>query len=813
VIRADRLSDVDSRDRFIREARSMGALNHPNIATVYDVALTGETPHIVMEYLPGGSLHDRLRRGSVNLGELLNIATGIASGLAHAHSHGLVHRDLKPANILFTGDGVPKIIDFGLARNSDNAELTQPGIVMGTADYMSPEQAVGNPADHRSDLFSLGVILYQMASGRHPFKRDSIPATLHGIAYETPSPMATVRSDFPASFQRLVDGLIDKRPENRPPLTLVLSELRTIEVAGSGATRTMVLPIALAPASRRRWIAPAALIFLVAAAASAWLTRDRWIAPRLPESRQLIVLPFENLSRDPSDQAFCDGVVELLTSSLTQMERFHKSLWVIPSADVRRLQLRSVGDARKAFPVNLAVTGSLQSDGDRMLMVLNLSDAVSMRQIASRIIPVSRAERAQLITLLTSALLGILDLTGGETASSVPSVPTANDAYVQARGLLLYGDVPANLNRAIQLLEQSVRQEPRSAASQATLGDAYLRRYQATKEREWLAKADQVVQRSLELNPNETQVHLTMGRLYRATGEPEKALAELRKALSLDSLNVSVYSNLASAYTALRRPADAENAYLQAVRIRPSYFPAYTNLGVFYMNRGEYNKAIEPLSLVVKLAPDHADGHTNLGTLYYFMNRLDDALPEFGRSLAIRPTSIAYSNRGGIYHVKGDYARAREEYRHALDLEGNSPLLWGNLADAAMQIPGLETEAREAYRKAIALSRQELAVNSTDAGTLGRMAFYLARTSECAEARSRMKEALRLAPDRVPLSFKAAKVAETCQDRQSALRYLEIAIKKGYPLQEIESDPDLQVLRRSTSYAAIRNQGATKEQR
>src|ERR1035437_4896390 len=180
MVRSDRLANEEALDRFISEARSIGALNHPNIATLYDVTLSGETPWIVMEYLPGGSLYERIRRGNLTLSEVLTVADGIASGLAHAHSHGVVHRDpvadgiasglahahshgvvhrdLKPANILFTSGGVPKIIDFGLARTRESAELTQPGVYLGTAEYMSPEQSCGKPADHRSDLFSFGVI-------------------------------------------------------------------------------------------------------------------------------------------------------------------------------------------------------------------------------------------------------------------------------------------------------------------------------------------------------------------------------------------------------------------------------------------------------------------------------------------------------------------------------------------------------------------------------------------------------------------------------------------------------------------------------
>ena len=626
--------------------------------------------------------------------------------------------------------------------------------------------------------------------------------------YDAVPPLNQVRPDLPASFARTVDCLLDKRPEHRPSLRSVIQTLHSLEASGSGATQTMAVRPEPPPRPRSKYRLFAAILVLVALiAALGWWARGRWLGSRLPASRQLVVLPFENLSHDPLEQAFCDGLVELLTSSLTQLERFHSTLWVIPSADVRRLQLHSVGDARKAFPVNLAVTGSLQSDEDQVLLIVNLSDATTMRQLGSRIIPVRRADRGQLASRLTSAMLELLDLgpgAGGVLRDNQPKVLSAYDSYVQAKGFVQHAEVPGSLDRAITLLEQSVKEDPDFALSQSALGDAYLRRYNATKEKEWLAKADQMLERSLELDPGQALVHLNMGRMFRATGQIDKAIAEMQRAVALDPLSVAAYTNVASAYAEARRPADAENAYLQAVRIRPSYYPAYSNLGIFYMNRAEYAKALEPLSLVVKLAPDYAEGHNNLATLFYFTERWDEALAEYGKSLAIRPTATAYSNRGAIYHFRGDYAHAKEEYRHALDLDGKSPVFWGNLGDACARIPGDEAEARQAYEHAIALSLEQLAVNPNDADLLGRMAFYLAKISNCTEARARMRESLKLAPDRVPLIFKSAKVAEACHDRQSALTYLETAIRKGYPLREIEQDPDLTQLRQSSTYRAMR---------
>jgi len=820
VIRPDRLIDETMRERFIREARGIGQLNHPNIATLYDVSLDGATPHIVMEYLPGGSLEQRIRRGPMPLGELLRCAADIGLGLEHAHAHGVVHRDLKPGNILFSAGGIPKIIDFGLASTADLTALTQPGTVMGTAEYMSPEQASGKPADHRSDLFSYGVILYQMASGRNPFQSGSVPATLHRIVYDAPPPVSAVRPDLPAAFTRMVAALLEKRPENRPQsLRGAIGELQSLRQSTSAgardSTQTMVAHAGM-PKWRRLARPGLAILLLTVLLGGVWWARSRWMAPRLPAVSQLVVLPFENLSHDPMEQAFCDGLVELVTSTLTQMERFHSTLWVIPSADVRRLDLRSVSEARKAFPVNLAVTGSLQTDGDRVLVIANLSDVKTTRQIGSRMIPVSRPERSQLTARLASALLELLDLNADNSGREVlrgvqPKVSSANDSYVQAKGLMQHAEVPANLNKAIELLEQSVKLDATFALSHASLGDAYLRRYSRTKEKEWLAKADQMANRSFDLDPRQAAVHLLKGRIFRATGQSELAIAEIQRAIALDPLNVSAYTNLALVYSDVRRPADAEQAYLQAVHIRPSYFPAYANLGVFYQQRGELAKALEPMSLAVKLAPDNADAHNSLGALFYFMERFDDALAEYGKSLDVRPTALAYSNRGGLYYARRDYADARQDYRRALELDNKNPLIWGNLADTEMQIPGASSEAREAYLRAIVLSRDQLAVNLNDADVLGRLAFYLARTSNCTEAGQRIGEARRLAPDRVALILKSARVAETCHDRQSAIRYLDSAIRKGYSRREIDQDPDFNQLRQDPAFAAMQARTAERK--
>jgi eukaryotic-like serine/threonine-protein kinase len=819
VIHRDKLPAEQARVRFEREARIIGSLNHPNIATLYDVSLGTAHPYLAMEFLPGGTLGMRMRQGPMAIGPLLRYATHLSAGLAHAHSHGIVHRDLKPANVLFSADDVAKIIDFGLARERDSNDLTLPGAVMGTAEYMSPEQALGQHADQRSDIYSLGVILYHAATGKNPFACENAAATLHRIVYDQAPPLAAARPDLPAPLARLIASMLEKEPAARPQdLNSVVAELRALEASSDGTPTETIGPQRTAPSAeppvRRRpalwWVA--ALVLL---AAAAWFAYGRYKAAKLPAIRQVAVLPFQDLSHDPQELAFSDGLVELLTSALTQLEPTHQDLWVIPSADVRRLSLHSVAEARKAFPpVNLVVTGSLQSDGTQTVVIVNLSRADTMDQIGSERVPVDRADRSGLLAALTSALLRLLDLEASNSAQarlnrSQPKAPSAYDAYLQAKGYLQHGEIPDNLNRAIDLLEKSVAQDSKSALSQALLGDAYLRRYRVNKEDVWLAKADQLARRALELDPDQSAVHLTLGRLYRTTGQPQQAIEEIQRAIALDTTNVAAYTQLALVYESVRRPEEAEQTYLVATRTRPSYFPAYSNLGVFYWSRGEYAKALKPLKTVVELAPDYADGHTTLATLYYFMERYDEALAEYDKSLALAESAAAYSNRGAIRFLKSDYAQALQDSRRAVELDPKNPVNWGNLGDAQAQVPSAAAGAVESYRRAIELSREVLEKNPTDADTLGRLAVYLTKTSGCAEAGEVIRKALQQKPDAVVLQFKAAKVAEGCGNRKSALNYLESAMRKGYPRKEIEHDPDLSLLRQSGGYQALAQQSPT----
>ncbi len=241
VLPPELVRDPERRRRFVQEARAASAVNHPAIASIYEIEDEGENTYIVMEYVDGATVRQLVERGELDLGSAIEIGIQVADGLARAHEAGVVHRDIKSDNIMVTHDGHPKILDFGLAKLLDKEDgdggpsrletvaMTQAGMVVGTVSYMSPEQARGLPADKRSDVFSLGIVLYEMATGRLPFQGQSMLDTMHAIAFDATQPIRTIRADLPFSLQRIVDRCLRKKPEDRyPDLREAVTDLRAV---------------------------------------------------------------------------------------------------------------------------------------------------------------------------------------------------------------------------------------------------------------------------------------------------------------------------------------------------------------------------------------------------------------------------------------------------------------------------------------------------------------------------------------------------------------------------------------------------------
>ena len=771
--------------RFEHEARTIAALNHSNICQLYDIG----ADYMVMEYVDGAPL-----RGPLPPPEVVRLTLQIVSALAEAHSHGILHRDLKPSNILLTRKGEVKLLDFGLAKlmEEDDETRTLEGRVVGTASYMSPEQARGQILDARSDLFSLGAVVYECLTGRRAFPgTSSVAALLDVVSSEPPAP-STIARDVPPILDAVVRKLLSKDREAR--YSSAADVMAALSDSGSSA-------VARPPRSRRLPVL-AAVLALLSIAAIAWLARTRLASPQ-PETRHVVVLPFENLNRQPGLTAFGDGLAEVVTGLLVRPGLFPNGLWVVPSSDARRFGVQTVADAGRTFRGTVAIGGSVQrlSDNGTWVISLFLSQTSPPRLMGSRTIRMQDQNSGELEARLTSALVGLLDVRARPPASATKSPPANFARFVAAQGYLRQYDQGDNLKRAVSELEQITAADPDYVPAQVALSEACFRTYSATRQAEWLAKADQAVRRAAELDADNPDVHIMLGRILRATGQAGPAIHELQAALARRPGDVVALLQLAGAYESDKQFAAAQATYQQAIRLQPSFFPAYTNLGIFYMSQGKWHDAEEPLTIVTELAPGYADGFTTLGSLLYYLSRLDDAQRMFTRSIELKPTATAFSNRCAVEFDKKAMASAAADCRKAVDLQPASPIAWGNLADVLLE-SGSQEEAKATYRRALEEGNKLLAINPVNPDLLGSMAKFAAKTGRRQLTFDLAAKALSQGTS-VRMLYNVGKAYGLVNDCARSTDLLRKAFAKGYPKQEAQRDPDLIRLRVMPFYCSI----------
>ncbi len=385
--------------RFRQEARAISALNHPHIATIFGIEEDGEHKFLALEYLPGGTLEQTLAAWK-SRGERLPFSLAIdwtiqiAEGLAHAHGRGIVHRDVKASNVLFTEDGHIKIADFGLAKIAaqKNAGLTDPGATVGTPPSMSPEQALGHPVDQRSDIFSLGLVLFESIAGEMPFRGLRATALLREIVYTPAPPLSRFREDVPGALQAVVSKALEKNPESRyQSMAELVDALRPGDCVPEStrpqdpstqltATMTRILPLR----RRSRWKAAVGAMLVAGIPILAGIPHVRhetsnWFHTQPLPAKRIAVLEFKNIGNDPRNQALTDSLMEVVSSALTRME--HGTLQVVPATDVRKERLSCAADAWARAAANLAITGSVGRTGDSVVVTINLVDTRSVTQL------------------------------------------------------------------------------------------------------------------------------------------------------------------------------------------------------------------------------------------------------------------------------------------------------------------------------------------------------------------------------------------------------------------------------------------------
>ena len=815
TIAPERASSAKQVNRFRQEIQLARKVSHPNVCRVFDLGrhkISGSAPSganaprsgdsgsvhdvlfLTMELLPGETLSAYLEKhGPMTTEQALPIVRQLVSALAAAHHMGIVHRDFKPGNVMLaeTSNGlVAKVTDFGLATNPESDETISRSItqVLGTPEYMAPEQLRGQ-CSNRTDIFALGLTVFQMLTGALPISADTASKVLK-----------TSNTGKRGGYRWR--GAITKSLATNPAERFASVEEFWYALSGERVTGQFGWQ-AIAASTRRFWIIYAAAACLVIGGIAAVLTG---VVPnpfrRLPQQKHIAVLPFENIGNDASNQAFAEGMAESLTSKLSQLERYQKSFWVVPSSDTRNI--KSLDEAYRNLNVTLAVTGSIEHTPDGVNLTADLVDPQNHRQLASRSIHVSSANLEEMQQRVWEAVADMLDLQVSrkikdELAAGGTNQPHAFELYERGVGYLKFGDLDG-ANHAIGLFNQAIVDDPQYAQAFAGLGDAYASKYFWTKDPQWIAAATQNAARAVQLNDRLIPVRMTLAHVYQATGQLDKAVAEYQQVLEQDPSVIEAEHGMGQAYQAQGKYPQAEKAFQDVIARRPTYAEVHLDLGALYYRRGQFDRAVEQFRSAIDLAPDEPVGYLNLGGTYLALGRYPEAIEVLKKGLAIQSNADSWTNLGAAYMYVGQWDNAAEAMKKATELSPNDHVLWRNLGDSYDQIPARRADARQAYAKALGTATASLKVNPKDPAVLSGIALYQAHLGNSQQAQEFISRALEVAPKDSDTLFTSALVYELIGQRDQALKAVQAAVKAGYSLDEVEKEPELRGLQSDPRY-------------
>jgi tetratricopeptide (TPR) repeat protein/predicted Ser/Thr protein kinase len=810
-------TDEHYRQRFLKEAERASCLADQHIAGVYDVLEEKDETFLVMEYVEGATLRPRLTQ-LFSLEEFLPVAIQCAEALAAAHENGVIHRDIKPENIMLTPKGQVKILDFGVAKRlphhdedaSTESTASQPGALSGTPAYMAPEVLLEKPSDERADIFSLGVVFYEMLTAQHPFRAETFMATSDRILHEVPPPLGRLNPQVSEGLERLVARMLAKDPSERyANASDLMADLRAWEEAK--ARRRLVFATVRSWVRRRRVrtlaILGAVLLAVLTVPRIPWRPRP----VEVPQKVHLAVLPFVALGGTAETSAFSKGLTETLNARFTQLTEWHP-LQVVPAGEMWAQDVRTVEQARREFGVNLVLTGSVQQAAGMIRITYALIDAATRRQLRADIITAGAgdpfaAEDQVVASVLNNLEIELQPRERSALAAHGTQQPAAYDFYLRGRGYLQDYHKPENIESAIAAFKHALEKDPQYPLAYAGLGEAYWYNYQLAKEPQWVRQALAACERAVALDARLSSGHTCLGVVYNGTGKYELAVEQFRQAVELEPTSDAAHRGLASAYERLGKPKEAEETYRRAIALRPYYWASYSWLGAFYYWQARYAEAAEMFDQVVKLAPDNSFGYSNLGTIYNAQGRYAEAILMCERSAAIRPTGDAYSNLATTYFSLRRFAEATQAYEKAVEIDPRGYLWWGNLGDARYWAPGQRAQAASAYEHAISLAKEDLRVNPRDARALGYLAYYYAMLENKQAALSSIEQALTLTPNDPELRFNAALTHNKLGQINQALEWLGKALAAGWSPATVRDSPFPDNLRTDPRYLQLFQRG------
>ncbi len=800
------------KERFRTEAKAASGLDHTNIGVIHGLE---ETPdgrlYIVMAFYDGKTLAQKIHEGPVPTFEAAELAAQMAAGLAEAHAHNIVHRDIKPSNLILTNQNVLKVVDFGLALVLSGATLTQSIGIAGTVAYMSPEQANGATVDHRTDIWSAGVVLAEMLTGKHPFQRDSLPSVMAAIVQDPPAQLEGV----PPQLQRIVLRALAKDPARRYQSSKeMLDDLRVVKSEADATTlgvdskelgryakdaagqvrRDSALQIL-----SRWWIATPLAVLLLALLVFA-------ISPSLRErvtfalfgmsDEHVVVLPFENVGNDPANVPVADGFMDSLTSRLSNLDESQASLWVVPANFVRQKNVNDPAAAFRTFKATLAVQGSITQSPHDVQLRFNLVDTRTLRKLGSGNLEDRSGNLSALEDQAIAKLAKLMHVaTTPDTLRNPASTaaPSAYENYLKALSYVERYDKPGNLDLAIGELENAVTTDPQFALGYAEECEAYRLKFQLDQNPQWVDAASAKCKLAADIDNRLPMVYVTLGKLHSGQGKDDLALQEFQQALALNRRDSNAMMGMATAYERMGRLADAEKTYETAANMRPEYWDGYNSLGVFYLRQRRFADALVQFNHVIELTPDNATAYSNRGVVNSSLKKFAEAEADFKKSIERGPSYGAYVNLGALYSSQKRYADYAAMTEKALQLNDKDFRVWANLAGAYRML-GENDKAQAASAKKLERLEAAVQVQPKDAVIQAALGISYAELKLKEKALPHIQAALVLAPTNPQVLLNAGEAYEDLGDRQQALECVQKSLKNGYTLDRVRGNPAFQKL-------------------
>jgi serine/threonine protein kinase/tetratricopeptide (TPR) repeat protein len=812
VLRPDLMTDPMALQRFKHELLLASSISHPNILRIHDLGEYNGVKFISMAYVDGGDLTQVMRNeGRLPLERVLNIMKQLVAALAAAHGVNVVHRDLKPQNILLDRDDRVYVSDFGIAKTleSDRTSVTRTGAVLGTPLYMSPEQVEGKPVDHRSDIYTLGLIFYEMLTGILPFSGDSTFQLMYQRVHQQPKRPELVVPELPSYLSRICLKCLEKEPAQRyQSANEILVDLEFKHAP----TQTRTVQITLPVISQKLWLisgSAAVLLlagFLAIPSVRVFIFRHRPAEPTsgipsLKQGKFVAVLPMRILGDQTSLNYVAEGLVEALSAKLFQLHDMHTA----SASEVQKARpSNSLNEVARQLGVNLVVSGTIQGSGDKLRIVASLDDVAGGHRVWTQEFSGVQQDLLTLEDQIYARLVEELALKpSNEEMARATSHPTENieayDLYLKGRGALRGQQDLKNVQSAISLFEQALQKDHAFPLAYAGVADASLVMYRETKNGFWSAKALAAAQQAGSLNQNQPEILLALGSVYNASGRNAEAISQLKRALEVAPNSDEAYRRLASAYLSSGRSTEAIQAYQKAIEINPYYWMNHLSLGNAYYQIADYRKALDSYRRVTDLDPKNPFAYINIGAILLQTGRFQEAIDPLQKSLQINPDGQGYSNLGIAYFYLKQYDQAIAAYEKAVQLVPNYDMFVGNLAEAYF-LAGQKERALSSFESAISLAYKDLQVNPRDAQTKGRLALWYGKKGDIKQALKFIAEARSIDSNDVDLMYYQAQAFALSGDKTRALATLREAFKKGQPPQIAKSEPDLQSLQDEASF-------------